>query len=317
MARKKISLIGGGQIGGVLAQLCALRELGDVVLFDIVEGLPQGKMLDIAEAAPVDGFDVNLKGTNSYEDIKGSDVIIVTAGLPRKPGMSRDDLIEVNSKIMTAVAEGIKANAPDAFVIVISNPLDAMVTLCQKITGFPYNRVIGQAGVLDSARFQAFIAWELGVSVKDVNAMTLGGHGDDMVPLVRYASVNGIPVMELLENKYNSKDKAAEVMAAMVKRTRGAGGEVVALLKTGSAFYSPASSAIAMAESILKDQKRVLPTCAYLNGEFGVKGFYVGVPCVLGANGVEQILQFKLDAEEQAMMDKSVAAVKELVGSMK
>jgi len=317
MARKKISLIGGGQIGGVLAQLCALRELGDVVLFDIVEGLPQGKMLDIAEAAPVDGFDVNLKGTNSYEDIKGSDVIIVTAGLPRKPGMSRDDLIEVNSKIMTAVAEGIKANAPDAFIIVISNPLDAMVTLCQKITGFPHSRVIGQAGVLDSARFQAFIAWELGVSVKDVNAMTLGGHGDDMVPLVRYASVNGIPVMELLENKYNSKDKAAEVMAAMVKRTRGAGGEVVALLKTGSAFYSPASSAIAMAESILKDQKRVLPTCAYLNGEFGVKGFYVGVPCVLGAAGVEQILQFKLDAEEQAMMDKSVAAVKELVGSMK
>jgi malate dehydrogenase len=317
MARKKISLIGGGQIGGVLAQLCALRELGDVVLFDIVEGLPQGKMLDIAEAAPVDGFDVNLKGTNSYEDIKDSDVIIVTAGLPRKPGMSRDDLIEVNSKIMTAVAEGIKANAPNAFIIVISNPLDAMVTLCQKITGFPHNRVIGQAGVLDSARFKAFIAWELGVSVKDVNAMTLGGHGDDMVPLVRYASVNGIPVLELLENKYKSKEKAGEVMAAMVKRTRGAGGEVVALLKTGSAFYSPASSAIAMAESILKDQKRVLPTCAYLNGEFGVKGFYVGVPCVLGSAGIEQILEFKLDAEEQAMMDKSVAAVKELVGSMK
>ena len=317
MARKKISLIGGGQIGGVLAQLCALRELGDVVLFDIVEGLPQGKMLDIAEAAPVDGYDVNLKGTNSYEDIAGSDVVIVTAGLPRKPGMSRDDLIEVNSKIMTAVAEGIKANAPNAFVIVISNPLDAMVTLCQKVTGFPYNRVIGQAGVLDSARFQAFIAWELGVSVKDVNAMTLGGHGDDMVPLVRYASVNGIPVMELLENKYKSKEKAQEVMAAMVKRTRGAGGEVVALLKTGSAFYSPASSAIAMAESILKDSKRVLPTCAFLQGEFGVSGYYVGVPCVLGAGGIEKILEFKLDAEEQAMMDKSVAAVKELVGSMK
>jgi len=317
MARKKIALIGGGQIGGVLAQLCALRELGDVVLFDIVEGLPQGKMLDIAEAAPVDGYDVNLKGTNSYEDIKGADVVIVTAGLPRKPGMSRDDLIEVNSKIMTSVAEGIKANAPNAFVIVISNPLDAMVTLCQKITGFPYNRVIGQAGVLDSARFQAFIAWELGVSVKDVNAMTLGGHGDDMVPLVRYASVQGIPVTELLEAKYKDKAKAKEVMEAMVKRTRGAGGEVVALLKTGSAFYSPASSAIAMAESILKDQKRVLPTCAYLQGEFGVNGFYVGVPCVLGAAGVEQILEFKLDAEEQAMMDKSVAAVKELVGSMK
>ena len=317
MARPKIALIGGGQIGGVLAQLCALRELGDVVMFDIVEGLPQGKMLDIAEAAPVDGFDVNLKGTNSYEDIKGADVVIVTAGLPRKPGMSRDDLIEVNSKIMSSVAEGIKKYAPKAFVIVISNPLDAMVTLCQKITGFPYSRVIGQAGVLDSARFQAFIAWELGVSVKDVNAMTLGGHGDDMVPLIRYASVQGIPVMELLEKKYKSKKKAQDVMDAMVKRTRGAGGEVVALLKTGSAFYSPASSAIAMAESFLKDQKRVLPTCVYLNGEFGVKGYYVGVPVVIGAKGAERILEFKLDAAEQAMMDKSVAAVKGLVDSMK
>jgi malate dehydrogenase len=316
MARKKISLIGGGQIGGVLAQLCALRELGDVVLFDIVEGLPQGKMLDIAEVGPVDRYDVNLKGTNSYEDIKGSDIVIVTAGLPRKPGMSRDDLIEVNSKIMTSVAEGIKKNAPDSIVIVISNPLDAMVTLCQKITGFPYNRVIGQAGVLDSARFASFIAWELGVSVKDVTAMTLGGHGDDMVPLVRYASVKGIPVTELLEQKYGAA-KGKEVMEAMVKRTRGAGGEVVALLKTGSAFYSPASSAIAMAESILKDQKRVLPTCCYLQGEFGVNGFYVGVPAVLGEKGVENIIQFKLDAAEQAMMDKSVAAVKELVGSMK
>ena len=317
MARKKISLIGGGQIGGVLAQLCALRELGDVVLFDIVEGLPQGKMLDIAEVGPVDGYDVNLKGTNNYEDIKGSDIVIVTAGLPRKPGMSRDDLIEVNSKIMTSVAEGIKANAPNAIVIVISNPLDAMVTLCQKITGFPYNRVFGQAGVLDSARFATFIAWELGVSVKDVTAMTLGGHGDDMVPLVRYASVKGIPVMELLEQKYKDAAKAKEVMEAMVKRTRGAGGEVVALLKTGSAFYSPASSAIAMAESILKDQKRVLPTCCFLQGEFGVSGYYVGVPAVLGEKGVEKIIQFKLDAEEQAMMDKSVAAVKDLVGSMK
>jgi malate dehydrogenase len=317
MARPKIALIGGGQIGGVLAQLCALRELGDVVLFDIVEGLPQGKCLDIAEAAPVDGFDVNLKGTNDYADIAGANVVIVTAGLPRKPGMSRDDLIEVNSKIMTSVAEGIKKFAPNSFIIVISNPLDAMVTLCQKITGFPYNRVIGQAGVLDSARFKAFIAWELGVSVKDVVAMTLGGHGDDMVPLVRYASVQGIPVMELLEQKYGNAAKAKEVMEAMVKRTRGAGGEVVALLKTGSAFYSPASSAIAMAESILKDQKRVLPSCVYLNGEFGVKGYFVGVPCVLGAKGIEKILQFKLDAEEQAMMDKSVAAVKGLVDSMK
>jgi malate dehydrogenase len=317
MARKKIAIIGGGQIGGVLAQLCALRELGDVVLFDIVEGMPQGKCLDIAEASPVDGFDISLKGTNNYEDIKGSDVVIVTAGLPRKPGMSRDDLIEVNSKIMNQVAEGIKKYASGAFVIVISNPLDAMVTLCQRITGIPYNRVIGQAGVLDSARFAAFIAWELGVSVRDVTAMTLGGHGDDMVPLVRYTSVNGIPVMELLEQKYGNADKAKEVMAAMVKRTRGAGGEVVALLKTGSAFYSPASSTIAMVESILKDQKRVLPSCVFLNGEFGVKGYFVGVPCVLGANGVEKIIQFKLDNEEQELMKKSVAAVKGLVDTLK
>ncbi|CAG0984149.1 malate dehydrogenase [Geobacter sp.] len=317
MARKKIALIGGGQIGGVLAQLCALRELGDVVMFDIVEGLPQGKMLDIAEVGPVDGFDVSLKGTNSYADIAGSDIVIVTAGLPRKPGMSRDDLIEVNSKIMTQVAEGIKQYASNAFIIVISNPLDAMVTLCQKITGFPYNRVIGQAGVLDSSRFASFIAWELGVSVKDVVAVTLGGHGDDMVPLVRYTSVCGIPVMELLERKYKDKAKAKEVMEAMVKRTRGAGGEVVALLKTGSAFYSPASSAIAMTESILKDQKRVLPTCCFLQGEFGVNGYYVGVPAVLGENGVEQIIEFALDEEEQAMMDKSVAAVKSLVDSLK
>src|SRR5512134_1299568 len=317
MARKKIAIIGGGQIGGVLAQLCALRELGDVVLFDIVEGMPQGKCLDIAEASKVDGFDVSLKGTNNYADIAGSDIVIVTAGLPRKPGMSRDDLIGVNSKIMSQVAEGIKTYAPNSFVIVISNPLDAMVTLCQKITGFPNNRIIGQAGVLDSARFITFIAWELGVSVKDVVAMTLGGHGDDMVPLVRYASVQGIPVMELLEQKYKSAAKAKEVMEAMVKRTRGAGGEVVALLKTGSAFYSPASSAIAMAESILKDQKRVLPTCCFLQGEFGVKGYYVGVPVVIGAKGAERILEFKLDAAEQAMMDKSVAAVKGLVDSMK
>ncbi|MDY6847538.1 MAG: malate dehydrogenase [Thermodesulfobacteriota bacterium] len=317
MARPRIALIGGGQIGGVLAQLAAQRELGDVVMFDIVEGLPQGKMLDLAEASPVDGFDVELKGTNDYKDIEGSDVVIVTAGLPRKPGMSRDDLIEVNSKIMTQVAEGIKQYAPNSFVIIISNPLDAMVTLCQKITGFPSERVMGQAGVLDSARFESFIAWELGVSVKDVTAMTLGGHGDTMVPLVRYASVKGIPVMELLEQKYGSAAKAQEVMDGLVERTKKAGGEVVALLKTGSAFYSPASSAIAMAESILKDQKRVLPTCALLKGEYGVDNYYVGVPCILGANGVEKIIEFKLNGEEQAMFDNSVNAVKELVGSMK
>ncbi|MGE5189859.1 MAG: malate dehydrogenase [Gemmatimonadota bacterium] len=317
MARKKIAVIGGGQIGGVLAQLCAQKELGDVVLFDIIEGMPQGKCLDIAEASKVDGFDISLKGTNNYADIAGSDVVIVTAGLPRKPGMSRDDLIEVNSKIMTQVAEGIKQHAPNAFVVVISNPLDAMVTLCQRITGIPYSKVIGQAGVLDSARFATFISWELGVSVRDVTAMTLGGHGDDMVPLVRYTSVAGIPVMELLEQKHGSAAKAKEVMDAMVNRTRKAGGEVVALLKTGSAFYSPASSTIAMVESFLKDQKRVLPSCVYLNGEFGVKGYYVGVPCVIGSGGVEKIIQFKLSAEEQALMDKSVTAVKGLVDTLK
>ena len=317
MARKKISLIGGGQIGGVLAQLTALRELGDVVLFDIVEGMPQGKTLDIAEASPVDNFDVTLKGANDYKDIEGSDIVIVTAGLPRKPGMSRDDLISTNAKIMTSVAEGIKQYAPNSFIIVISNPLDAMVTLCQRVTGFPSERVMGMAGVLDSARFATFIAWELGVSVRDVNAMVLGGHGDTMVPIVRYANVNGIPVMELLERKYNDKAKAKEVMDAMVKRTQGAGGEVVGLLKTGSAFYSPASSAIAMAEAILRDQKRLLPVCALLNGEFGVNGYYVGVPCVLGEKGIEKIIEFALDEEEQAMFDNSVAAVKELVDSMK
>jgi malate dehydrogenase len=285
-------------------------------MFDVVEDMPQGKTLDLAEASPIDGFDVSCTGTNSYKDIAGANVVIVTAGLPRKPGMSRDDLIEVNSKIMTQVAEGIRDNAPDAFVIVISNPLDAMVTLCQKVTGFPPERVFGQAGVLDSARFMAFIAWELGVSVKDVSAMTLGGHGDTMVPLVRYASVQGIPVMELLEQKYGSAAKAEEVMTAMVERTKAAGGEVVALLKTGSAFYSPASAAIAMAESVLKDQKRVLPTCALLKGEFGVDGYYVGVPCVLGAGGVEKIVEFKLDATEQALMDNSVNAVKGLIADL-
>ncbi|MBI5730103.1 MAG: malate dehydrogenase [Ignavibacteriales bacterium] len=316
MARKKIALIGGGQIGGVLVQLIAQKQLGDVVLFDIVEDLPQGKTLDIVEASRVDLFDVNLRGTNDYKDIEGSDLVIITAGLPRKPGMSRDDLLVTNAKIMKTVAENVKQYAPNAIVIVISNPLDAMVTLFQKITGFPTNRVIGQAGVLDSSRFATFIAWELGVSVKDVNAMVMGGHGDTMVPIVRYANVNGLPVMELLERKYNDKNKAKEVMDAMVNRTKMAGGEVIKLLKTGSAFYSPASSAIAMTEAILYDEKRVLPTCAFLNGEFGVKGYYVGVPAVLGANGVERIIEFKLDAEEQAALDNSVNAVKELVEAM-
>jgi malate dehydrogenase len=315
--RQKVTVVGAGNVGATAAQEIARGDYADVVLVDIKENLPQGKALDLNEAAPVLGYEPNIVGSNGYDEAAGSDVVVITAGLPRKPGMSRDDLISVNSKIMTTVAEGIKQYAPNAFVIVISNPLDAMVTLCQKITGIPHSRVVGQAGVLDSARFAAFIAWELGVSVKDVTAVTLGGHGDDMVPLVRYTSVCGIPVMELLERKYGDAAKAKEVMAAMVKRTRGAGGEVVALLKTGSAFYSPASSAIAMAESFLKDSKRVLPTCAYLNGQFGVDGLYVGVPVVIGAGGAEKIIEFKLDAEEQAMMDKSVKAVKELVSTLK
>lgn len=316
MSRNKIALIGGGQIGGVLAQLAALRQLGDVVMFDIVKDLPQGKSLDVAEASRVDGFDVNLTGTNDYKDINGADLVIITAGLPRKPGMSRDDLLTTNAKIMKSVAENVKQYAPNSIVIIISNPLDAMVTLFKKVTGFPANKVIGQAGVLDSSRFSTFIAWELGVSVKDVNAMVLGGHGDSMVPIIRYANVNGIPVMELLERKYNDKAKAKEVMNKLVERTKMAGGEVVKLLKTGSAFYSPASSALAMAQSILYDEKRVLPVCAYLNGEFGVNGYYVGVPAVLGSNGVEKIVEFELDAEEKALLDNSVNAVKNLVVDM-
>ena len=316
MSRKKISIIGGGQIGGVLAQLIALRQLGNVVLFDIVEDMPQGKTLDIVEASRIDGFDISLKGTNDYKDIQGSDIVIVTAGLPRKPGMSRDDLLTTNAKIMQTVAENVKQHAANSIAIIISNPLDAMVTLFKKITGFPAGKVMGQAGVLDSSRFATFIAWELGVSVKDVNAMVLGGHGDTMVPIVRYANVNGIPVMELLEKKYKDKAKAAEVMNAMVERTKMAGGEVVKLLKTGSAFYSPASASIAMVEAILYDEKRMLPVCAYLNGEFGVKGYYVGVPAVLGAAGVEKIVEFDLIAEEKALLDNSVTAVKSLVADM-
>jgi len=316
MARKKIALIGGGQIGGVLAQLIAQKQLGDVVLFDIVEDMPQGKTLDIAEASRVDGFDVCLRGTNTYADIAGSDVVIVTAGLPRKPGMSRDDLLTTNANIMKAVAEGVKANAPDAFVIVISNPLDAMVTLFQKISGFPEHMVVGQAGVLDGSRFSSFIAWELGVSVKDVNAMVLGGHGDTMVPLVRYANVNGVPVMEMLERKYGDAAKAKEVMDAMVQRTKMAGGEVVKLLKTGSAFYSPASAAVAMAQSYLLDEKRLLSCSAFLKGEYSVSGYYIGVPAVLGEKGAERVIEVSLNEEEQALFDNSVNAVKGLVEDM-
>lgn len=316
MARKKIALIGGGQIGGVLTQLIAQKELGDVVLYDIVEDLPQGKALDVAEAAGVDLFDVSVKGTNDYKDIEGADLVIITAGLPRKPGMSRDDLLVTNANIMKTVAENVKTFAPESIVIVISNPLDAMVTLFQKVSGFSYNRVMGQSGVLDSSRFATFIAWELGVSVKNVNALVLGGHGDTMVPLVRYANVNGIPVMELLERKYNDAQKAKEVMDAIVQRTKMAGGEIVKLLKTGSAFYSPAASAVAMAKSILNNEKRLLPTCSYLNGEYGIKGYYVGVPAILGKNGVEKVVELSLNEEETAMLNNSVNAVKSLVADM-
>ncbi|MDR2870192.1 MAG: malate dehydrogenase [Deferribacteraceae bacterium] len=312
----KIALVGGGQIGGVLAQLCAMRRLGNVVIFDIVDGLPQGKALDIMEASRVDGFDGSITGTTDYKDLAGSDVVIVTSGVPRKPGMSRDDLLTINAKIIKSVGENLKVHAPNAVVIVISNPLDAMVTLMQKATGFPANRVIGQAGVLDSSRFASFIAWELGVSVKDINAPVLGGHGDTMVPLVRYANVGGLPVMELLERKYKSADKAKEVMEKIVQRTRDAGGEVVNLLKTGSAFYSPASAAVQMTEAILRDEKRVLPVCAKLNGEFGVNGYYVGVLATLGKDGSGVVQEIALNAEEQAMFDKSVNAVKTLVEDM-
>lgn len=315
--RPKIALIGAGQIGGVLAQLAAQKGLGDIVMLDIQEGLPQGKTLDISEAAKVDGFYAGVKGTNDYKDIEGASLVIVTAGVARKPGMSRDDLLGINSKIIGDVAANIKKYTPEAYVIVISNPLDAMVTLMRQATGFPHERVMGQAGVLDSSRFATFISWELGVCVKDVSAIVLGGHGDTMVPLVRYANVAGIPVMELLERKYKSPEKAKEIMDAIVARTADAGGEVVKLLKTGSAFYSPASSAIAMAESLLRDEKRVLPVCAYLNGEYGVQGYYVGVPAILGGRGVEKIVEVTLDQTEQAMFDKSVNAVKSLVEDLK
>lgn len=316
MARKKIALIGGGQIGGVLAQLITEKELGDVVLFDIVEDMPQGKTLDIAEGSRVVGSDVSCTGTNEYAGIAGADVIVITAGLPRKPGMSRDDLLTTNAKIMSEVANGVKEYAPNAIVLVISNPLDVMVTLFQKITGFDTQKVFGQAGVLDSSRFASFIAWELNVSVKDVNAMVLGGHGDTMVPIISGANVNGLGVMELLVRKYGDTAKAQEVMDAMVQRTKMAGGEVVKLLKTGSAFYSPAACAVSMVESIIKNQRRLLPTCCFLSGEFGVDGIYLGVPAVLGENGIEQIVEFTLNETEQAALDNSINHVKKVIADM-
>jgi malate dehydrogenase len=308
MSRPKIALIGGGNIGGVLAEQAAYRELGDVVLFDVVEGLPQGKALDLAEGAPVLDADARISGTNSYADIAGADLVIITAGLARKPGMSRDDLLNTNLGIMKQVAKGVRDNAPDAFVIVISNPLDAMVYTFKEISGFPKERVVGMAGVLDSARFRAFVAWELGVSVEDVTALVLGGHGDTMVPLVRYCTVAGIPVQHLLP-------KAK--LDAIVERTKNAGGEVVALLKTGSAFVSPALSAMEMAEAFLRDKKRVLPCACLLEGEYGVNGLYVGVPCVIGAGGVERVLEVKMDADERKLFDASVEHVRTLVSQIK
>jgi malate dehydrogenase len=308
MARNKIALIGAGQIGGTLAHLAGLKELGDVVLFDIAEGIPQGKALDLAESAPVEGFDAALSGANGYGAIAGADVVIVTAGVPRKPGMSRDDLLGINLKVMESVGKGIAEHAPDAFVICITNPLDAMVWALQKFSGLPKNKVVGMAGVLDSARFRYFLAEEFKVSVEDVTAFVLGGHGDDMVPSVRYSTVAGVPLPDLVAMGWTTEAK----VDAIVERTRKGGGEIVNLLKTGSAFYAPASSAIAMAESYLKDKKRVLPCAAHLSGEYGVRDMYVGVPIVIGAGGVERVMEVKLDAAEKAMFEKSVASVKTL-----
>jgi len=313
MARKKIALIGAGQIGGTLAHLAAVKELGDIVLFDIVDGIPQGKALDIAESGPVEGFNAKVTGTSSYADIAGSDVIIVTAGVPRKPGMSRDDLLGINLKVMDAVGAGIKTHAPGAFVICITNPLDAMVWALQKTSGLPTHRIVGMAGVLDSARFRHFLSEELNVSVEDVSAFVLGGHGDDMVPSVRYSTVGGIPLPDLVKMGWTTQAK----LDAIVERTRKGGGEIVNLLKTGSAFYAPAASAIAMAESYLKHQRRVLPAAAHLTGQYGVRDAYIGVPVVIGANGVEQIVEITLDEAESAMFAKSVASVRGLIDACK
>ncbi len=313
MARAKIALIGAGQIGGTLAHLAALKELGDVVLFDIAEGIPQGKALDIAEAAPVDGFDSDLSGANDYSAIAGADVCIVTAGVARKPGMSRDDLLGINLKVMKSVGEGIKENAPDAFVICITNPLDAMVWALREFSGLPHNKIVGMAGVLDSARFRHFLADEFDVSVKDVTAFVLGGHGDTMVPLTRYSTVAGIPLPDLVDMGWTTQDK----LDAIVQRTRDGGAEIVGLLKTGSAFYAPATSAIQMAEAYLKDQKRVLPCATYVDGAYGLKGLFVGAPTVIGGNGVERVVEIKLNKEEQAMFNKSVDAVNGLVTACK
>ena len=311
MARTKIALIGAGQIGGTLALLSGLKELGDVVLFDIQEGAPQGKGLDIAEAAPVEGFDARIKGTNDYADIAGADVVIVTAGIPRKPGMSRDDLVDTNAKVMHQVGAGIRENCPDAFVICITNPLDAMVYVLQQAAGIPTNKICGMAGVLDSARFRHFLAEAMNVSVADVNAFVLGGHGDSMVPVTRYSTVAGIPLPDLVQMGWITQEKVESI----VERTRKGGGEIVSLLGSGSAFYAPASSAIAMADSYLKDKKRVLPCAAHLRGEYGVSDLFVGVPTVIGEGGVERVVELQFTDEEQRMFDQSVANVRELVDS--
>ena len=311
MARAKIALIGAGQIGGTLAHLIGLKELGDVMLFDVAEGIPDGKALDIAEASPVAGFDIKLSGTSAYANIKGADVCIVTAGVPRKPGMSRDDLVETNLKVMEQVGAGIKKYAPKAFVICITNPLDAMVWALQKFSGLPRGMVVGMAGVLDAARFRYFIASEFDVSVEDVTAFVLGGHGDTMVPLVRYTTVAGIPLPDLVAMGWTTRKRIDEI----VQRTRDGGAEIVNLLKTGSAFYAPAASAVAMAESYLKDKKRVLPCAAHLKGEYGVQDRYIGVPVVIGAGGVERIIEIDLTGAERSMFDHSIAAVDSLIES--
>ncbi|HET9428305.1 MAG TPA: malate dehydrogenase [Allosphingosinicella sp.] len=313
MARNKIALIGAGNIGGTLAHLAAARELGDIVLFDVVEGVPEGKALDLAQCGPVEGFDAKLKGTQDYADIAGADVIIVTAGVARKPGMSRDDLLGINLKVMKAVGEGIKANAPGAFVICITNPLDAMVWALREFSGLPHHMVVGMAGVLDSARFRHFLAEEFGVSVQDVTAFVLGGHGDTMVPVVEYSTVAGIPIPDLIKMGWSTKER----IDAIVQRTRSGGGEIVALLKTGSAFYAPATSGIEMAEAFLKDKKRLLPCAVHLTGQYGVDNLYVGVPSIIGAGGVEKIVEIELNDEAKANFQVSVDAVKELLEACK
>src|ERR1700720_3287086 len=309
MARDKIGLIGSGQIGGTLAHLIGLKELGDVVMFDIAEGVPQGKALDIAQSSPVDGFDARYTGANSYDVLDNAKVCIVTAGVPRKPGMSRDDLLSINLKVMEQVGAGIKKYAPDAFVICITNPLDAMVWALQKASNMPHKKVVGMAGVLDSSRFRYFLADEFNVSVEDVTAFVLGGHGDTMVPLTRYTTVAGIPLPDLIKMRWITHERLSEI----VQRTRDGGAEIVKLLKSGSAFYAPASSAIAMAESYLKDKKRVLPCAAYLTGEYGVKGLYIGVPVVIGAKGMERVIEIDLNTHERLDFKRSVEAVQNLV----